>query len=244
MSIWGKIIGGAAGFAIGGPLGALIGAGMGHAVDTGIDVATGQTSDEATRKITFTIGVIALSAKMAKADGQVTRDEVEAFKRMFHVPPHEMKNVGRVFDLAKRDTAGFEAYARQIANLFKGNSMVLEDLVGALFSIAMADGVLHPAEDEYLTIVARIFGLSDSCYASLKAQHTGHVEDDPYSVLKVDRGIADADLKKAYRNLVRENHPDKVIAEGLPQEFVNVANERLAAINAAYDIVAQERGLK
>ena len=128
MSIWGKIIGGAAGFVIGGPLGAMLGAGVGHAMDSGLASGVGKAAEDATRKITFTIGVIALAAKMAKADGVVTRDEVDAFREVFKIPPHEVKNVGRVFDMARKDVAGYEVYAKQIADLFKGNNSVLEDL--------------------------------------------------------------------------------------------------------------------
>ncbi|MEE8258631.1 MAG: TerB family tellurite resistance protein [Sphingomonadales bacterium] len=238
MSIWGKIIGGVAGFAVGGPLGALLGVGAGHAFDRGVE----GIAPQATKQITFTIGVIALSAKMAKADGHVTRDEVEAFKKIFRIPPHEVKNVGRIFDMAKKDSAGYEAYARQIAALFKDSPAVLEDLMGALFHIAMADGVFHPAEEEFLKNVARIFGYGGARYDHIKAQHLRGGAEDPYTVLGVSPDISDAGLKKAYRTLIKEHHPDKLIAKGLPEEFIEIANEKLAAINAAYDRIEKERG--
>lgn len=243
MSIWGKIIGGAAGFAVGGPLGAMLGAAAGHAVDSGLVGAVGAAGEEATRKITFTIGVIALSAKMAKADGQVTRDEVEAFKQVFKIPPHEAKNVGRVFDMARQDTAGYEAYARQIAKLFSDNPSVLEDLLGALFHIAMADGIIHPGEAEFLENVARIFGFSETQYEAIRALYLGPDEADPYTIMGVPHTVSDADLKVRYRTLIKENHPDRLIAQGMPQEFITVANDRLAGINAAYDRIAADRGL-
>ena len=244
MSIWGKIIGGAAGFAVGGPLGALVGAGLGHAVvDSGLLRDAVKSADEGTRRITFTIGVIALAAKMAKADGQVTRDEVDAFKNIFRVPPHEVKNVGRVFDMARQDTAGYEAYAAQIAKLFVDDRNVLEELLGALFYIAKADGVIHPGEEEFLKNVAGIFGFSEDDFARIRGMHLGLDQSDPYTILGVPPDISDADLKKEYRKLVRDNHPDKMIADGMPQEFIEVANERLATINAAYDKVAARRGL-
>lgn len=244
MSIWGTILGGAAGFALGGPLGALLGASVGHALGGGMAGKIGRAGREATAQITFTIAVIALSAKMAKADGQVTRDEVEAFKEVFHVPPHEMRNVGRVFDMAKQDTAGYQAYARQVANLFQENPQVLEDLLGALCHIAKADGVIHPGEEEYLENVAGIFGFSGQAYESIKACHLGATEASPYTIMGIDPDVSDEELKKTYRQLVKEHHPDRLIAKGLPKEFIEVANERLAAINTAYDKIEKIRNLK
>ena len=133
MSVWGKILGGAAGFALGGPIGALLGGLAGHAVDK---MRAGAEGGDGTKQIAFTIGVVVLGAKMAKADGVVTPDEIVAFRQVFRVPPEEMKNVGRVFDRARQDAEGFEPYARQIAGLFKGNPAVLEDLLDGLFHIA------------------------------------------------------------------------------------------------------------
>ncbi|MCH7806132.1 MAG: TerB family tellurite resistance protein [Proteobacteria bacterium] len=243
MSIWGKILGGGLGFAVGGPLGALVGALLGAQVDRGIDQARGKITPEATRQITFTIGVIALSAKMAKADGHVTREEVDAFKRIFQIPPHEAKNVGRIFDMARQDSAGYEAYASQIARMFKDSPAVLEDLLGALFHIAMADGVYHSVEDAYLQNVARIFGFSETEFEHIKAQHTGDAAQDPYNILGVSTDVSDAELKRIYRTLIKEHHPDRLIAKGMPEEFIAIANEKLAAINTAYDRIAKERGL-
>ena len=242
MSIWGKIIGGTAGFLVGGPLGALLGAGVGHAVDVGAEAVAGPAGTAA-RQITFTIGVIALSAKMAKADGTVTRDEVEAFKKIFQIPPHEAKNVGRVFDQARQDTAGYQEYAHQIAKMFRNSPQVLEDLLGALFHIAMADGVFHPKEEEYLQNVSRIFGFGEAKYENIKAQHIQGGAQDPYTILGVTRDVPNRDLKSAYRKLIKEHHPDKLIAQGMPKEFIEIANEKLAAINTAYDKIAKERGL-
>jgi len=231
-------------------LGALMGAVAGHAYDKmkegGVDSIVG---DNAAQQVAFTTTIIVLSAKMAKADGQVTRDEVEAFKELFNIPPDEMKNVGRLFDEAKKDASGFEPYAEQIAMLFAHEPMVLEELLGALFHIARADGVLHPEEIKLLRKTALIFGFSESQFERLKAIHMGDVgrdekTSDPYQVLGLERDASDAVVKKTYRNLIRENHPDTLIAKGMPQEFIDVANEKMAAINAAYDLVEKERGLK
>lgn len=250
MSIWGKVIGGVAGFAIGGPLGALLGAVAGHAVDkmhggraeTGGDPRAHRAEE---RQVAFTLAVIALGAKMAKADGRVTRDEVAAFKELFRIPPEEMANVATVFDRAKTSTAGFELYAQQVANLFPHEPQVLEELLGGLMHIARADGVIHPAELDYLWKVAQIFGFDRATFERVTAVHGGAGgKADPYEVLGVQRGAADADIKSAYRKLIHENHPDKLMAQGLPQEFIDLANEKMAAINAAYDAIKKERGFK
>jgi DnaJ like chaperone protein len=240
MTIWGKILGGAAGFALGGPLGALIGTVAGHAVDS---MRRPPRGEGATKTVAFTIAIIALGAKMAKADGIVTRDEVEAFKRVFRIPPEEMKNVGRVFNQARRDTRGFESYAQQVAGMFSGNPAVLEELLYCLAYIARADGHVHPNELEFLRKVAEIFALDAAAFERVTAMRSGD-DADPYSVLGVKRDMPVDELKSVYRNLVRENHPDKLIAQGMPEEFVQVANERLAGINAAWDRICQERGIK
>lgn len=247
MSIWGKVIGGVAGFALGGPLGALLGAVAGHAIDKahgGGASALGRVSREEQRQVAFTLAVIALGAKMAKADGQVTRDEVAAFKELFRIPPGEVNNVAKIFDRAKTSTAGFELYAQQVANLFPHEPAVLEELLGGLFHIAKADGVLHPAELQYLKQVSDIFGFDQHTFERITATHSGSDQASPYEVLGVVAEASDADIKSAYRKLIHENHPDKLMAQGLPQEFIDLANEKMAVINAAYDKIKKLRGLK
>ena len=248
MSIWGKIIGGFAGFAFGGPLGALLGAYAGHAFDKtrgGGGGGRGRSDDEAIDKqVAFTIAVIVLSAKMAKADGHVSRDEVEAFKRIFHIPPDEMKNVGQIFDDARQDAKGFEVYAKQIAGMFAHEPAVLEELLGGLFHIAKADGVIHPAELDFLKKVAATFGFSRRRFERIRVSHMGPEKADPFKVLGLTRKASNDEIKSTYRKLTRENHPDKLIAQGVPQEFIDLANEKMAVINAAYDRIEKERGLR
>jgi DnaJ like chaperone protein len=239
MSIWGKLAGAAAGFAIGGPIGALIGGIAGH---YGLDRQR-QGPPTAETEIAFTVGVIALGAKMAKADGVVTADEVQAFKEVFRVPPSEIPNVARIFNLAKQDVAGYEAYAEQLATLFKDNRELLEDVLEGLFHIASADGVLHPREHEYLRTVAGIFGFSDTEFGAIRARYVHDDKDDAYRVLGVDSSISDKELKTRYRKLVQENHPDKAVARGLPPEFIKIATDKLAAINQAYERIQHDRGL-
>lgn len=239
MSIWGKLLGGAAGFALGGPLGALIGVAAGHAVDHFSQeyVRSPDAEPDATQSIAFTVAVIALSAKMAKADGVVKRTEIDTFRRLFHVPDDELANVGRVFDLARRDMAGFDAYARQIADLFDDRHAVLEELLDSLFLIAEADDHLHPQEIAFLRAVAAIFGFGGDEFERILASRPGHADDpeiNPWSVLGVAPDADDAAVKAAYRKLLQEHHPDRLIAQGLPAEFIDVATEKTAAINAAY----------
>ena len=242
MSVWGKIIGGVGGLMIGGPIGALIGAVAGHAVDKARS-NSGEPED-ATKSVAFTIATIALGAKMAKADGVVTRDEVEAFKRVFRVPPEDVKDVSRVFDQARKDSRGFEPYARQIAGMFADNPAVLEELMYCLTLIARADGVMHPEEVKYLRAVANIFGLDDHAFERITEVSGDLDSSDPYKILGVSRDMTNDEIKSAYRALVRENHPDKLIADGLPKELIDMATEKLAAINDGYDKVSAERGIK
>ncbi len=243
MSIWGKIIGGAAGFALGGPIGALLGVVGGHAIDRYAAPDQPIDEDAATRKVAFTIGVIALGAKMAKADGVVTREEIAAFREVFQVPAEETRNVGRVWDLARRTSDGFEAYAAQIARLFNPGSPVLEQLLGSLFHIARADGVVHEKEIEYLRRVAAIFGFDELAFERLRAIFTDDSSNDPYAILGVAPDADDKAVRAAYRHLVREHHPDRLIAQGLPEEAVAAATDKLARINSAWDRIKQHRNL-
>jgi len=179
---------------------------------------------------------------MAKADGAVTRDEVAAFGEVFQVSPDEEEHVRLVFDLARKSTAGFESYARQVGRLFADDRAVLEDLLGGLFHIALADGRLCRAEDDYLSEVARHFGFEAAEYARIRALHAGpraEAAEDPYAVLGVLPGTSLGAIREAYHRLVRESHPDLVIAQGLPPECVALATARIARINAAYDQIAK-----
>jgi DnaJ like chaperone protein len=187
------------------------------------------------KSIAFTIGMIALGAKMAKADGVVTKAEVEAFRQVFHVPERDLAGVARVFNLAKQDVAGYDSYARQIARLFKPGSPILEDVLDGLFHIAKADNSVHPAELKFLFSVAAIFGFDDLAFQRIKSRHVKGNIDDPYLVLGLERDASPEIIKQRYRKLVRDNHPDRHIAAGLPEEMVAIATERLQRINEAYD---------
>ena len=191
------------------------------------------------RSVAFTIGVIALGAKLAKADGAVTRDEVTMFRSVFTIPPGEEAHAARVYNLARQDVAGFDAYARKIARLFPPRDPVLRDLLEGLFHVALADGDFHPAEEAFLREVATIFGLGDACY---RAIHTRFVRDgtpDPYALLELPQDASLDEARSAFRRMVRDTHPDALRARGVPDEAVHLAEERLKALNTAWEEVQQ-----
>lgn len=236
MSIWGKIGGAAAGFILGGgPLGALLGAAAGHAL---FDRESGGAPEDS---VAFSIGIVALSAKMAKADGLVTEDEFQAFRTVVLVPPEDEARVRRLFDLARQDVAGYEAYARQLARLFRATPGKLEDLLDGLFFIAAADARLHDAEMQFLREVAGIFGISELAFNRLCAAYGGPCEPDPYALLNLEPDASDDEVRRAYLYQVRENHPDTLLARGAPSEFIAVATEKMARITTAYAQIQAHR---
>ncbi|MEL6683616.1 MAG: molecular chaperone DjiA [Pseudomonadota bacterium] len=187
------------------------------------------------RTVAFTIAVIALGAKMAKADGRVTKDEVVAFREVFLIPPEEEANAARVFNLARQDVAGFDIYARRIKAMYADDDAPLCDLMEGLFHIAMADGVYHLNEDAFLREVAEIFGFDDRRFKSIRAQFVAEAERDPYDVLGLDPGASLDEARTAWRKLVRETHPDQMMARGIPEEAVKLAERRMVAINRAWE---------
>lgn len=193
------------------------------------------------RSVGFTIAVIALGAKLAKADGQVTRGEVAAFRRVFTIPAEEEANAARVFNLARQDVAGFDQYAHKIADMFTPGDAVLVDLLEGLFEVAFADGHFHPAEEAFLTEVAGIFGLDQRCFNCLRARVVGDVAPDPYAVLAIAPDAPLAEVKAAYRAAVRESHPDRMAARGVPPEAVRLAENRLRDVNRAWEDIQATR---
>jgi DnaJ like chaperone protein len=187
------------------------------------------------KSVAFTIAVIGLGAKMAKADGLVTKDEVTAFRQIFHIPKRDEEQAAKVFNLARQDVAGFEVYASKIANMFKAESAVLEDLIEGLFYIAMADGHYHPNEDDYVHRVANIFGIDEVTYRSYRTRFVPDAPPDAYDVLEVTPQTPLSEIRKIWRQKIRETHPDKMMARGLPEEAVTMATKRMIAINKAWE---------
>ncbi len=189
----------------------------------------------------FSIALIALSAKMAKADGVVTEDEIMAFRDFFSYPPEQESKVKMLYGLAQEDVAGYDLYLKQVAKLYQNECPVLEDVLDCLFYVAMADGVAHPQEIIFLEKAAEIFDMKPSAFRRLKALHMGIGNDDPYLVMGVEEDISDIDLKKAFRDLVKQNHPDVMVARGVPIDLIKIAESRMASINSAYEKIIAER---
>lgn len=200
---------------------------------------------ETRRSVAFGVAIIALSAKMAKADGIVSASEIAAFQEILEIPQEEMRNVFRLYDIAKQDVAGFEAYAMRLRGLCRdgdgteeeGECALLGDVLDGLFHIAKADGLVHEGELAFLARVAEIFGVSENEFGAIRNRHILG-PDNPYAVLGLDPGTAPAETRARYLSLVRENHPDRLAARGVPDEFMFIATERMKAINAAYSSIS------
>jgi DnaJ like chaperone protein len=194
------------------------------------------------KSIAFTIAVIGLGAKMAKADGLVTKDEVAAFRQVFHIPKRDAGQAAKVFNLARQDVAGYEVYASKIAKMFKTETAVLEDLLEGLFHIAMADGRYHPNENDYVHRVAKIFNIDEVTYRSFRTRFVPDAPPDAYDVLAVTPETPLEEIRKKWREKIRETHPDQMMARGLPEEAITMATKRLIAINKAWEEISETHG--
>jgi DnaJ like chaperone protein len=263
MGYWGKIIGGMAGFAMGGPFGAVVGATIGHAADTGAGPTRVRRSLRGRgsgfnpaqfaalfgrKEQVFSIAVVVLSAKLAKCDGPVNRQEIDAFKSQFRIPTSQLRDVGRLFDEARDSTGGYDAYANQLGETFADSPVTLTSVLSALFNVARADGPVNRAELMFLSRVHAAFNLDQTAWDEARGASAGQRmpssgPNDAYSVLGLDRKASDAEIRNAWKRLVRENHPDSLASRGVPADFVALATEKVAEINAAWDVIKRERRL-
>jgi DnaJ like chaperone protein len=259
MGYWGKMIGGIAGFAMGGPFGAVVGAALGHAADSGAMPAMRMGFTDFTafsparmaallgrRDQLFAIGVVVLSAKLAKCDGPVKREEIDAFKRHFRIPPQAVRDIGRLFDQARDSSEGYETYAAQLGEAFSDNRGMLEDVLAALFAIGRADGALNGRELDFLLRTHRGFGLDEPAWDRARGatpRQPASDAPDAYAVLEIARSASDEEIHTKWKRLMRENHPDSLAARGVPPEFIARASEKVARINAAWDQIKRERKL-
>jgi DnaJ like chaperone protein len=236
MSIWRRLAKAVPDLSIEAQIGSLLG-GWERAADRRDRLAPQPDSE-----LPFTVGVIALSAKMAKADGTVSTYEVSAFKQAFKVSPGEMREAAPIFNAAKHDASDHAAYAQQLATALQGNRKLLEDVLDGLFHIAKADDELHPEEERFLAEVAKQFGFTAAEFASIKARHLVAAERDPFAVLGVDRSAGGAALEDRYRALLADCEPAALAARGVPQEFAEtIAGEKRAALTQAYEAIKSAR---
>ena len=243
MSIWGKIIGGTTGFALGGPLGAIIGIMIGGSFDRSArKLSSSNQISQQQKQNVFALCIIVLSAKIAKADGQVTKEEIYTFKEKFNIQAEEMSEVSKIFNEAKKSSFGFKNIADQVGNLFSDNKVLLEQLLNNLFYIAEADGLTSNNEVEVLRSISQSFHFNETDFQRIFHSRLNNKESDPYKILGVTREDSDNNIRKKWIELSKEHHPDYLIAKGMPKEFIKEANKELSSINLAYDKIKELRG--
>ena len=232
MSIWGKIIGGTTGFALGGPLGAIIGIMIGGSFDRSVKkLSSSNQISQQQKKNIFALCIIVLSAKIAEADGQVTKEEIYTFKEKFNIQAEEMSEVSKIFNEAKKSSFGFKNIADQVGNLFSDNKVLLEQLLNNLFYIAEADGLISINEVEVLRSISQSFHFNETDFQRIYHSRINNKESDPYKILGATREDSDNNIRKKWIELNKEHHPDYLIAKGMPKEFIKEANKELSSIN-------------
>jgi len=233
MSIWGSLIGGVVGFSFAGPIGALIGSMVGGRISSAR--RSGFHRSFAPPQQVFAIALIILTAKLAKADGQVSKEELVAIKNKLKVPDHEIDQVGKIFNKAKEDSLGYEPYAQQIAEIYRNNPAVLDEVINILFYIAEADGKVSDSEIVIIKNIAKIFGINQSQFEGIKESRKGSDKLNPYIVLGCSSNDDFATIRKKYLQLSKEHHPDVLMNKGVPQEVIEESKKKMRAINSAFD---------
>lgn len=232
MSIWGSLIGGMIGFSLGGPFGMLLGSLIGGKISR----AKGSFNNSfAQPQQVFALSLIVLSAKLSKADGQVSKEELIAVKDKLKIPDNELDQVGKIFNKAKEESTGYQPYAEQIAQIYKNNLNVLEEVINILFYIAEADGNISDAELNMIEDISRIFGLNQTQFNSLKESRKSSDKLNPYVVLESNPEDNIADIRKKYIKLSKEHHPDLLLSKGVPEEVIDESKKKMRAINSAWD---------
>ena len=233
MSIWGSLIGGFVGFSFAGPIGALIGSMLGGRISSARRSGF-QRSFVPSEKI-FAISLIILTAKLAKADGHVSKEELIAVKDKLKIPEHEIDQVGKIFNKAKEDSLGYELYAQQIAQIYNNNPAVLNEVINILFYIAEADGKISDSETAMIKNIAKIFGLSESQFEGIKESRKSSDKLNPYVVLGCNNDDDFTTIRKKYLQLSKEHHPDVLTSKGVPNEVIEESKKKMRAINSAFD---------
>ena len=233
MSIWGSLIGGVVGFSFAGPIGALIGSMIGGRVSTAR--RSGFQRGFAPPQQVFAIALVILTAKLAKADGQVSKEELVAVKNKLKIPDHEIDQVGKIFNKAKEDSLGYEPYAQQIAQIYRNNPAVLDEVINILFYIAEADGKVSESEIAMIKNIAVVFGISQSQFEGIRESRKGSDKLNPYIVLGCSSNDNFKTIRKKYLQLSKEHHPDVLMSKGVPQEVIEESKKKMRAINSAFD---------
>ena len=233
MSIWGSLLGGVIGFSLGGPFGALLGSFLGGKISN-ISSSNTFSSQQNSQQI-FALSLIILSAKLSKADGRVSKEELIAVKDKLQIPDSEIDQVAKIFNKAKDESTGYEPYAKQISEIFKGNQNVLEEVINILFYIAEADGHVSNEEESMIANIAFIFGLNQNQYESIKESRKSSDKLNPYIVLESQPTDDLKSIRKKYIKLSKEHHPDLLISKGVPTEVINESKNKMRSINAAWD---------
>jgi DnaJ like chaperone protein len=235
MSIWGSLLGGVIGFSFGGPFGALLGSFLGGKI-SGLNSSKTIGNQKNSQEV-FALSLIILSAKLSKADGHVSKEELIAVKDKLQIPDSEIDQVAKIFNKAKDESTGYEPYAKQIAEIFRGNLNVLEEVINILFYIAEADGHVSNDEETMIANIAYIFGLSQKQYQSIKESRKTSDKLNPYIVLESQPTDDLKTIRKNYIKLSKEHHPDLLISKGVPVEVINESKNKMRSINAAWDQV-------
>jgi len=235
MSIWGSLIGGMVGFSLGGPFGMLLGSLIGGKISRARSGSTGNFGAFAQPQQIFALSLIVLSAKLSKADGQVSKEELIAVRDKLKIPESEIEQVGKIFNKAKQESTGYEPYAQQIAQIYKNNQNVLEEVINILFYIAEADGNVSKSELDMIQHIAQIFGLNQSQFNSIQESRKSSGKLNPYVVLGSNPEEDIQAIRKKYLQLSKENHPDMLISKGVPEEVIEESKKKMRAINSAWD---------
>ena len=233
MSIWGSLIGGFVSFSFAGPIGALIGSMLGGRISSARR-SSFQRGFAHSQQV-FAIALIILTAKLAKADGHVSREELIAIKNKLKIPEHEIDQVGKIFNKAKEDSLGYEPYAQQIAQIYRNNPVVLDEIINTLFYIAEADGSISDSELVMMRNIAKIFGLNESQFEGIKESRKSSDKLNPYIVLGCSPNDDFAIIRKKYLQLSKEHHPDVLMNKGVPKEVIEESKKKMRAINSAFD---------
>ena len=241
MSIWGSLIGGMIGFSLGGPFGMLLGSLLGGKISRSRTAAGFSAINQGQRM--FALSLIILSAKLSKVDGHVSKEELIAVKDKLKIPDNELDQVGKIFNKAKEESTGYEPYAQQIAQFYKGNINVLEEVINILFYIAESDGDVSKSELNMIENIAKIFGLTESQYLGIKESRKGSDKLNPYIVLESKPEDDISEIRKKYIQLSKQHHPDLLLSKGVPKEVIEESKNKMRSINNAWDKVQKLKKL-